>query len=172
MERPRRVSFSAPANFSSPHSAGIELVLLVNFKSVISTYFRRREHDGPHPRAGWKTRGGGFESMFLPTFWELGKISVSEALGEDPTWNWWVTKEPCLLLIPTLSVQLPGNSPGRGGAGGRVLDPTVLLLQVHCCDTHHTKPVERPKGLAFAPFFPLPLSLVLSYLRGDAERLL
>lgn len=118
MERPRRVSFSAPANFSSPHSAGIELGLLVNFKSVISTNFRRREHDGPHPRAGWKTHGGGFESMFLPTFWELGKISVSEALGEDPTWNWWVTKEPCLLLIPTLSVQLPVNSPGRGGAGG------------------------------------------------------
>lgn len=128
------------------------------------------------PGAGWRTRGGGFESMFLPTFWELGKMSVSEALGEDPTWNWWVTKEPCLLLIPTLSVQLPGNSPGRGGAGrvggGRVLAPTLLLLQGHGCDTHHTKPVERPKGLAFAPFFPLPLSLVLSYLRGDAECLL
>lgn len=119
MERPRRVSFSAPANFSSPHSAGIELVLLVNFESVISTYFRRREHDGSHPRSGWKMREGGFESMFLPTFHELGKMSVSEALGEDPAWNWWVTKEPCLLLIPTLSVQLPGNPRGaaEGGQG-------------------------------------------------------
>lgn len=69
---PRRVSFSAPGNFSSPHSAGIELVLLVNFKSVISMYFRRREQDECHPQASWKTHRGGFEACFYPLFmnWE------------------------------------------------------------------------------------------------------
>lgn len=76
MEQPRGVSFSAPENFSSPHSAGIELVLLVNLESARSIHFRRRQQDDSHPQAAWKTRGGGFESMFLPTFHELGKTSV------------------------------------------------------------------------------------------------
>lgn len=68
MELPYGVSFSASENFSSPHSAGIELVLLVHFQSEMSMYFRRREQDKSHPRMSWKMHRGGFEAWFYPLF--------------------------------------------------------------------------------------------------------
>lgn len=68
------MSFPAGEKFSSLPSAGVELGLPVNFESVVSIYFRKREQISVVPwRPGRRTEVVFKACVYPPFFFELGK---------------------------------------------------------------------------------------------------